>query len=234
MTHFTELEDRLVELIFEYGFYKVAVNNRGEDIFLKRLVADRGEAVNMSPVEFAGEFYPSFYDGRLVKKFIVPIRPEYHSRLFTDFLGRQTTLPESVGEFITEGNTIKKAYLSHSKIKGIESGDILPFYLSGRAEITSVGIAESAYTGEQDSGDILRRVGKRSVYSLSELMEIAKKPTIVILFRHHFHLKNLVNFRELKAARVLAGPPQSIVQITDESYASIKRKGGIDERFTIN
>jgi len=38
LTHHTRPEDRLVELITDYGFDKAAVNNRGEDIFMKELV----------------------------------------------------------------------------------------------------------------------------------------------------------------------------------------------------
>lgn len=35
LTHFTKPDDYLVDLITEYGFYKAAVNNRGEDVFVK-------------------------------------------------------------------------------------------------------------------------------------------------------------------------------------------------------
>jgi len=234
LTHFTEPEDRLVELISEYGFYKAAVNQRGDNIFVKKLVADADETAKLSPLEIASKFYPSFYDGALVRKFIVPIRPEYHNRLFTDFQERQTTLSEHAGEFIVEGNTIKKAYICHSKMRKMNTGDILLFYLSRRKEMTSIGVVEAVYPDMQDSDDIIRRVGKRTVYSREEIEEIVKKPATVILFRHHFHLQNPLNLRELKVIRVLAGAPQSITQITDESYAKIKTEGGMDERFTIN
>ena len=116
----------------------------------------------------------------------------------------------------------------------MDTGDILLFYLSKRKRITSIGVVETVYLGIQDSHDITRHVGKRTVYSQAEIEEMAKKPATVILFRHHFHLKNPVTLRELKASKVLAGAPQSIIQITDEGYAKIKTKGGIDERFTIN
>ncbi len=234
LTYFTKPEDRLVELISEYGFYKAAVNQRGEDVFIKKLVADGDETAKLSPLEVAKKFYPSFYDGAVARKFIVPIRPEYHNRLFTTFGGRQTTLFEYAGDFIIEGNTIKKAYICHSRTKRLQMGDIVLFYLSEQKEMTSVGVVEAVYRGLQGSDDIIRRVGKRTVYSMNEIEEIAKKPTTVILFRHHFHLKNVLSLRQLRAMGVLTGPPQSIVQITDESYMNIKTKGGIDERFTIH
>jgi len=234
LTHFTDSEDRLVELISEYGFKKVAVNHKGEAIFLKKLVADQTDVASMSPTQVARVFYPSFYDGLLVKKFIVPIRPEYHNRLFTDFPERQLTLSESVGDFIIEGNTIRKAYICHSKARRMQAGDVLLFYLSRLQKVTSLGTVESAEKEMRNSQEIFRRVGKRTVYSLDEIEEMAKKPTTVILFRQHFHLKKTLSLEELKNMGVLAGSPQSIILITDESYGKIRQKGGIDARFTVH
>lgn len=234
LTHFTEQEDRLVELISGYGFCKVAVSERGEELFTKKLLADLDEAANLSPLAIAKKFYPSFYDGTLIRKFVVPILPKYHSRLFTDFPGRQPTLSEYAGEFIIEGNTIEKAYLCHSKSKQVGPADILLFYLSGRRRITSIGTVEIVHTGLQGSADIIRLVGKRTVYSKEEIEEIAKRPCMVILFRHHFHLANPLSLSQLQNMGVFTHPPQSIMQIADENYLKIKTKGGMDERFTIN
>lgn len=149
----------MVELITEYGFMKVGVKNNGEDIFVKRLNVDQGGAESLSPLNISKTFYPSFYDGDRVKKFVVPIVPKYHDKLFTDFPKGQTTLPEYNFEFVVEGNTIKKAYLSHSKIKRIGPGDLILFYRSEDIQsITSIGVVESIYTGIEDSGQILKLV----------------------------------------------------------------------------
>ncbi len=117
LTHFTEENDRLVELISEYGFVKAGINSRGEEIFLKKLVPESQDIIGLPPHEIFKKYYPSFYDGPAVKKWIVPIYPEFHTRLFTDYRNRQTMLLEHAHEFIVEGNAIKKAYLSHSRIK---------------------------------------------------------------------------------------------------------------------
>ena len=81
--------------------------------------------------------------------------------------------------------------------------------------------------------EILRFVGKRTVYTRDEI-EANLKPLMVILFRHHFHLKNPVELAILLGSGVLNGPPQSIMQINDERYNVVKRIGGIDGRFTIH
>lgn len=236
LTHFTKPNDPLVELITEYGFTKVGVKDNGEEIYVKRLVVGQAEAKSLSPIDISKIFYPSFYDGDEVKKFIVPIVPKYHEKLFTDFPKRQTTLPEYDYEFVVEGNTIKKAYLSHSKLKRIGPGNLILFYRSEDIQaITSIGVAESIYTGVEDSGQILQLVGKRTVFSHDEIEEwVRKSPVSIFLFRHHFHLDRPVGLKELTEARLLKAAPESAMEISNEVYAEIKKLGGIDERFTVH
>lgn len=188
----------------------------------------------MPPIEISKKFYPTFYDSIGINKFIIPIRPEYHERLFTDYKERQTTLSEHVGEFIIEGNTIKKAYLSHSRNTNIISqGDILLFYRSkDRKEITSLGVVENVFPGLRDKDEIIKHVGKRTVYSVYEIEKMAEKPTMVILFTWHFHLANPLKLSDLKEMNIFT--PQSMTLISHEKYLKIKSKGGIDERFTVH
>jgi predicted nucleic acid-binding protein len=235
LTHFTKEEDYLVDLITEYGFYNTARNRRGEDVYIKELFPDREKLRSLSPVEVSKKFWPSFYDGSKVRKFIVPIRPEYHDRLFIEYRGRQTRINEHLGQFIIEGNTIKKAYLCHSRISKIYPGDVLLFYRShDHKELTSLGVIEQAYLGLRDKDKIMRYVGRRTVYSVDEVERMTRKPVMVILFTWHFHFPNPIKFDDLKKMRVLSGAPQSIMGISHKQYCKIKRKGGIDGRFTVD
>jgi predicted nucleic acid-binding protein len=233
LTHFSNPDnDYLIDLITEYGFYKAAIKDDGEEIFVKELLVDKDKIISMRPLEISNMFYPSLYDGDEVNKFLVPIRPEYHRRLFTEYKDRQTSLIEHAGEFIVEGNTIKKAYLSNSRIRNLSPGDILLFYRTVDSRITSLGVIEKILYGLQDKDEIFRNVRKRTVYSIEEIEKMAKKPTLVILFKWHFHLPNSLKLNDLKTIGVSA--PQSIAQISDEKYLQIKMRGGIDERFTVN
>lgn len=235
LTHFTQPDDRLVDLISEFGFDKIGMNSRGEEIFIKKLIIGQDEAKSLSPIDISKRFYPSFYDGKQVKKFVVPIRPEYHNRLFTDFTGRQTTLSEHAGEFIVEGNTIKKAYLSHSNIRRMGPGDLILFYRSEDLQaITSIGVVEAVHTGIEDAEKIVRLVGKRTVFSRKEIEELAKKTVSIFLFRHHFHFEKRLTLDELTKAGILTAAPQSAMEVSPEDYIKIKEMGGIDERFTID
>lgn len=237
LTHFTKPPDRLVELISEYGFNKVATKDNGEDVFVKRLIAKGYEELkDYSPIKISRIFYPSFYDGNDVKKFVVPIQPHYHNKLFTDFPNRQTTLPEHSGEFIVEGNTIKKAYLSHSNIKRIGPGDLILFYRSEDLQaITSIGVVESIHFGISDAEKILQLAGKRTVFSRMEIDKLVEEgPVSVFLFRHHIHLTKPLGVKELIGNGILKAAPQSAMELSQERYIIIKEMGGIDGRFTIH
>ena len=61
----------------------------------------------------------------------IPIRPQYHEDLFPDFSSMKGSLFEKDQSLYScQGNTIKKAYLCHSRIKSIRKGDIVLFYRS--------------------------------------------------------------------------------------------------------
>jgi len=237
LTHFTKTPDRLVELISEYGFNKVALKDDGQDIFVKRLTAKGSEELKCcSPIEISRIFYPSFYDGNDVKKFIVPIQPAFHNKLFTDFPNRQTTLFEHSGEFIIEGNTIRKAYLSHSNIKKIGPGDLILFYRSEDLQaITSIGVVETIHIGVSDAEKILQLAGKRTVFSRMEIDKLVEGgPVSVFLFRHHIHLTKPIGINELIENGTLKDSPRSAMELSPERYIKIKEFGGIDGRFTIH
>jgi len=240
LTHFTKESDYLVDLIEEYGFGKFSVLNHDwtdipEDIYLKKIIIDEKEVIELSPFEISKFFYPNLYDGINVKKFIIPIQPQYYNRLFTDYPRRQTILNENMGQFIIEGNTIKKAYLSHSSTRKMEKGDLLLFYRSeDDKSLVSLGVIESVYYDLTDSNEIVSLVGKRTVYSLSEIERIAQSPTTVILFNHHIHFKKPIEYRTLLKQKILRGPSQSITKIDHNKYLLIKKMGDIDERFTFN
>ncbi len=229
LTHFTKKEDYLVDLISEFGFEAVGMNKREETVYLKKLYPE-GE---VSPVEMSRRFYPCYKDGTNIKKFIIPILPEFHDRLFQDYRRRQTKITEYV-QFNPQGNTIKKAYLTHSRIKAISKGDIVLFYRSQDQEVTSLGVVEDIHLSLTDENEVLRITGKRTIYSYREIQEMVRKPVSVIIFRYHFRLQNPLHLQDLKQKGILKSAPQSIVKISDRGYKHIREKGGIDERFAFS
>ncbi len=234
LTHFIEENDFLVSLIEEYGFINRGKNDLGENIFVKNLDPKIYELEDLSPVEIATKFFPKIYDGEKVNKFIIPIQPKYHNLIFTDYTHRQTLIDEFLGKLIITGNTIKKAYLSHSNIKKIKPGDILLFYRSRNQNLTSLGVVEDIFYNQTDPERVFKEVGKRTVYSKKEIENMAKTPMLVILFIHSFHLKKPTKFAELLEWGILNGPPQSITEIDNKKYLKLKNKRIINGSINVN
>lgn len=233
LTHFVKENDSLVRLIEEFGFYYVGNKENGEAVLIKKLIPNISSINAISPIEMSKKYYPSFKDGYNITKFIVPIKPKYHNLLFQDYQKRQMEITEYIN-VNPQGNTIKKAYLTHSKLKKIRPGDIVLFYRStDKKELTSLGIVENIYYSIADPEKIWKLVGRnRSVYTLEEIKDMCKKPVTVIIFKHHFNFSRPLSLEELKNNGILKAQPQSIVTIDNERYIRLKSIGGIDGRFT--
>jgi rRNA-processing protein FCF1 len=57
LTHFVQPDDRLVELITEYGFHHANMNSRGEAIFIKGLIPGPSGAKGLSPFDITSLVY---------------------------------------------------------------------------------------------------------------------------------------------------------------------------------
>ena len=236
LSHFSGENDHLVDLISEFGFKKVAVkpwtDGRSEDVFIKRLRPEVGEEISRK--QLYADFYPSFYEGPEVSKFVIPIVPKYSERLFPGS-GGQTFLTGFQGDFIVEGNTIKKAYLCQSRIRAISPHDLVFFYRShDLKKIISFGVIEQVFFDLRDKDEVKRIVGKRTVYGDAEIEKMVQAPTIAILFKWNAHLKNPLGYNQLLQLGVLNGPPRSITNISHDAYKIVKAEGGLDERFAFD
>ena len=130
------------------------------------------------------------------------------------------------------GNAIKKAYLCNSNIKKIRPGDILLFYRSHDIHaITAIGVVDQEPVHTKDTEDIIRIVGKRSVYLFDEIEEM-KKPVLVTMFRHHIFFPKPVDLNYLRQNDIPV--PQSIIELNHNQYMAIKKRGRLDERFTVS
>lgn len=237
LNHFVcDKYDNLINLINEYGFFNIGQNKHGENVYFKDLKPDNRQLMFCSYDEIFKKYYPLYYDGTRVKKIIVPIKPEHHEKLFTDYKKRNSmTLDEYFGDSVIKGDTIKKAYITNSRVKNLKKGDILLFYRSDDyREITSLGVLDEFKKDLTSPEEIINTVGNKTVYSEKEINEIAKKPATVMIFNMHFHLSNPVSFDTLKKKEILKGPPQTITEITNTSYEKIRDLSKINENITIH
>jgi hypothetical protein len=170
-----------------------------------------------------------------VSKFLIPTQPEFHGRLFPTYENRQPKLTEFSGQLLSEGNAIKKAYLSHANTRQIEQDDVLLFYRThDHMEITSLGVCEQVEYEVTEAETVQELVGERSVFTDREIAKMVESPTTVILFKWHFELENPLHYQVLLDEDVLSGALQSIQEIDESSYQYIRENGGIDGRFTVN
>jgi hypothetical protein len=177
---------------------------------------------NLGAFEYFRKYFPHFREGSGIRKFIIPIRPEYHRILFLDYASPadapQLTLFNSTH---TASNAIKQAYLSHAKISSITPGDIVLFYRStDECAVTSIGIVER-YETLADADKIVDIVRRRTVYTMKEIKHIAAKPTKVMLFRLVRHLRHPPSLEWMRQNHIINGNIQSIREINDYAYQKL-------------
>lgn len=216
---FGDEQETLVGLCLDYGFkfFGKYIKNDKEDVYIKPMKMTQCESDENDSLF---RYYPYFKDNSSIQKFIIPIRPKYHEDLFPDFSIMKGSLFEQDQSLCNcQSNTIKKAYLCHSKTKRIKPGDIVLFYRSGdRKSIQCMGIVESVCYSD-DINYVFPLIAKRTVYGYTEIQDILKEPTLVILFRY-IPLSKEISKQTLIQADV-RGNIQSIRKIKDCQYRRI-------------
>jgi hypothetical protein len=230
----------LIDLLKYYGFAETKQLPNGELMLEKVILKGSLPALHQNAFDFDRLHYPRFHDGAGVRKFCVPIQPDYHRKLFPEIaFGRELPLfPTeefgpilSRGEERTPGNTIRKVYLCRAKTTMIQPGDVLFFYMSkderyaASQSITTIGIAEQVIN-VSTVDDLVRHTAKRSVFSADELAAMTPKPSSpvkVIDFLLIGHLQPAVPLSDLLAEGVFNNrPPQSIAELGETRYKILK------------
>jgi GNAT superfamily N-acetyltransferase len=209
----------LVALLEEFGFVQGNQPTPGSEIVLvKALVSDDAARAALTPLEFHVRFGPRALklDGENI--FFVPIRPEYHGRLFPDAESQMDLLP---GQH-AYGNAIRKAYLCNAPIRSLRGGDVLLFYRSETGGIRAVGVVEQTLVSNAASR-IAAFVGKRTVYKYEQIEALCGKEVLAILFRHALNLTAAVPLATLSEHAGLKAAPQSITQVPPQGLAWVRR-----------
>lgn len=230
LTHFRKEDDALINLIESYGFETAGfLKKNNEEVLIKKLIPIENK---LSALDISKKYYPSFKDSPDIKKFLIPIIPKYHDRLFPDFKQRQMRITE-YSEMNIPGNAIRKAYLSSSKIKKMRAGDILLFYRSQDLKaVTAIGVVDQKPVHSNEVDEVVGIVGKRSVYPYDEIKKMTQKPVLVTMFRHHLFLPKPLDLPYLRQNGIAV--PQSIIELNHKQYMAIKKGGELDECFTVS
>ncbi len=235
----------LIALLEYFGFEATQTNSRGE-IYFERVVLHGDLPANqgLSPLDFCKKYYPRFVDAAHVGKYYIPIRPEYHSKLFPE-ISYGTDLPllprEKFGDAVAygsvdgriPGNSIRKVYLCHAPTKSLRAGDILLFYMSKSnslahsQSITTLGVIERIGAAESVQ-KLVSLTAKRSVFSeveLSVMLGEPSRPLTVIDFLLAGHSDPPIGLNQLRCDGVIKSqPPQSISEIPHVVYLRLRKR----------
>jgi L-amino acid N-acyltransferase YncA len=217
-----EKQAELIALLETFGF-EHHDDRRGERRYAKRLVATEADKRALSPLAFHIAFGPPALRIIEGQTFITPIQPGFHTSLFPDAPGEQMSLiaPRP------HGNALRKAYLSHAKVRTANPGATILFYRSGDAKAaTAVGVLEESRVS-QDADEILEFVGSRTVYSADDVRAMAAAGYVLaFLFRQDRFLEPPISLQALVDARAVRHAPQTTIRINPEGLPWLTERLG--------
>lgn len=231
-----EKQVHLIKLLETFGFYRNEFKN-GQGLIEIQMIKclDKSKILISKNTISAHPFYLNTSN---IKKYVIPIRPDFYSSLFKDGKLRSPTLfdkaPDSINEI--QGNTIIKAYISNSKNKKPKQGDILFFYSSKVNQVIEpFGILESIEI-VKDFDKLWNIVKKKTVFTETELRNWIKekKELHVITFRLIAYLKKNISLQKIKEIDSFKNKIQTITELKEIDYIKLSNEGYFDKRYIIN
>lgn len=217
-------QNALINLLTDFGFthHGIKKSRSGEEeVYIRNLrqLASRDEPRTTYPFLSSGS-----------SKFIVPIYPDYHTKLFPDSILR-TESPMDFVEHEPFRNAIVKAYVSRSWERNLHPGDAIVFYRTGgyhKGVVTTLGIVESLVDGIRSFDQFVLVCGKRSVFDTTELSaqwdyNRKSRPFVVnFLYAYSFPKRpNLAKLIELGVIRDTHSVPQGFERMTEEAFRNV-------------
>jgi len=228
---------RLINLLKDFGFH---YNGIKESSSGKEEVYIRDFSIKAS-ISSPKTTYP--FMAKNARKFLVPIRPEYHTSLLPDSI-LKTESPLDFVENEPFRNAISKVYVSRSLRRDLRTGDIIIFYRTGgfyKSVVTTLGIVENVYASIKDAHQFINLCRKRSVFTDEQLKEQWEanpynRPFVVnFLYSYSFPKRiNLKRLIELRVIRDIESAPRGFEQISDESFHKILKECGSDESIVVD
>lgn len=228
---------RLIRLLEDWGFAYYGTKNETEEVFVRdfRPRVDPDDPRRTFP-----------YISASARKFVVPIRPDYHTELLPDSI-LNTESPKDFVESKPNRNALSKVYISRSWERDLKTGDIIVFYRTksntGPAYYTSVattiGVVQELITDIPDLNAFIAACRKRSVFSDKELKKwwdwFPNARPFVVNFLYVYSLPKRPTLEVLdKIGMVKASAvPRGFARITDESFEKLLKVSNADTRFIV-
>lgn len=233
-----EKQTHLIKLLNGFGFIRnYFVNKRGFTEIQMIKCLDKSK-INQVNKQNKRENHPFYFDDIGVKKYVIPIQPQYYITLFKDGKLRQPTLFDLTEESINEiqGNTIIKAYISNSQTRKVQKGDLLFFYASQTNKVIEpVGVLETIQIVD-NFDDLWKIVRGKTVFSQTDLnLMLDKKGKLnVITFRLITYLNKKIILSKIQELSSFRNNIQTITNISESDYLKLKNEGYFDGRYIID
>ena len=224
LTLYREKQQPLIDLLESFGFKEIGTR-KDEVVYGKYTKNNLSSEDIDDKYLYDVTFYPSFKDTNEVKKFLLPIRPSYHERLFPDcYKAQMSFFKDELSYYTSESFTIRKSYISKKNSRKMAPGDLVLFYRSrDLRSIQVLGFVDDVKYLDNIE-DIIDMVKKRTVYSRSEIEEMLDKSNKLLV----------INFNVIKYSRSGIGTKflndiglnarRSIAEISDKKYKQIMER----------
>lgn len=227
---------RLINLLKDFGFHYHGIKESSsgkEEVYVRDF--SRKAFVTSPKIT-----YP--FMSKEVRKFLVPIRPEYHTNLLPNSILR-TESPFDFVENEPFRNAISKVYVSRSLNRDLKIGDIIIFYRTGGyyiSVVTTLGIIENVYTSIRDLHHFINLCRKRSVFTEEELKQqwetYPNNRPFIVKFLHSYSFPRRINLKrliELGVIQDIKSAPRGFEEISDKSFHKIIKETSSNESIIV-
>jgi len=223
-------QGRLISMLQEYGFHFYTYKNTKkanetvgkEGVYLKKIVRGITE-------------YPMI-NATNQGKYLIPIQSDFSEMLFPyTFDIHQLSIMDIKGTS-TYSNAIKKVYISRSKIKTINNGDIIVFYVSQiRKVISCVGVVDEVFRSKDitDYESFEKIVKRRTIYQKEYLKKAYESNYLVILFKYYMNLPKHIPLQLAVSNGIIKSAPQSIQSLDNLKFKKIIDLSGSETQIEI-
>lgn len=227
----------LIRILQRYGF-KEEGKKKDELVFVKNMKTLTGDMLHDYPL----------LTTKNKRKFLLAIKPEYHTRMFPDSILRneEGTKYELIKD-ISYTNSIHKIYVtSIAKTALLEPGDLIAVYRMNdgkgaahyRSVVTSVCQVEEVKTNKDfpNAEAFVAYANYYSIFSHEELIRWYNKSICVVLkMTYNIALtKRVTRGYLIEELKIPSSHYFGFFQLTDEQFDAILKKGEIDESVIVN
>lgn len=232
-----ETYTHLIDIFEKYGFKlhgKKETENGVERVYVRNMRVVEGDICADYP----------YVISRKRRKFLLSIRPVYHTRLFPD--SKLITDSPDMVQDVSHTNSIHKIYISAARgVMELVPGDILVMYRTSdqegkaryRAVVSSVCVVEEVKHINDFSSieEFLRYCSRFTVFSREELIGFYrnKKYPFIIRFTYNIALpKRPIRDKIINVAGVPDGR-WNLLRLSDEQFDNILRLGELNEGLVV-